>query len=70
MRHYLSVNFNRGYPGDPSIYYECMICGNVVPSLPKQSLSCKCSNIHIDIGQGRVAIRDLKKIRVYEEKDG
>jgi len=69
-RTYQSFDPQKGYPAGKDLYYECTKCGDVISSLPADSISCKCRNIHIDVDYGRVAIKDHRLAKLFsEEKD-
>ena len=54
-----------GYPAGRNIYYECLRCGDVVPSLPTDSTACTCKDIAIDVDYGRVSVKDHGKMKVF-----
>lgn len=66
-RQYLTFDSNEGYPASSDLYYECMICGFVVPSMPSESTHCDCRNIMIDADYGRIVIQDHSKVRLFTE---
>ena len=68
-RKYLPDDFSMGYPAGEAIWYECLVCGSVVPSMPKNAAACKCRNIIVDADAGRVSVRDLSRMRAYELLD-
>lgn len=69
MKKYLEVNFKKGYPSGKSIFYECQICGDIIPSLPKNEVAeCTCKNVLVDISSARIGTRDESKVKVFEEK--
>jgi hypothetical protein len=65
-RHYIEDS-GEGYPASPDLFYECNICGDVLPSQPEISMSCRCGNVRIDSGYGRLALRDPTKMRIFVE---
>ena len=67
-RNYIKPDFSKGYPGDINIFYECQVCKEIINSRPAESVECKCENIRIDPGFGRMAIKDESKVKVFEEK--
>lgn len=71
-RRYISFDPNAGYPTGRNLYYECFVCGDELPSIPPEPVSCSCRNIHIDVDYGRMAVKDHSKIRLYasDEKQG
>ena len=68
MRTYTSFDPLQGYPAGTDLYYECGICGDVLPSLPKDSIMCSCKNITIDADYGRISIRDHGMIKLFSLK--
>jgi len=66
-RRYFEVEEEKGYPAGPKIYYECTRCGTVLASKPKESISCICSNIIIDVEYGRLTIRNFGDVRFFIE---
>lgn len=68
MRNYItSFDPRKARPSRVGLFYECTICGDVIPSKPSDSLGCKCGNIFIDIDAGRLAIKDQDAVRLFEE---
>ncbi len=65
-REYCNLNLVTGYPADKSLFYECLKCGDVVPSKPADSTHCKCRNIMIDTDYGRVDVQDTTKVRLFK----
>ena len=64
-RQYFTFDPKLGYPAGDSLYYECTKCGTVIASLPKDSIACSCRNIMIDVGYGRIVVRDFNYLRVF-----
>lgn len=67
-REYVLERFSNGFPAEANIYYECMVCGAVLPSIPNSCIKCKCGNISIDIDYGRVSVIEQEKIKVFRLK--
>lgn len=67
-RVYWSFDHTTGYPVGPNLYYECLRCGEVLPSLPDDSCQCNCWNIGIEIGFSRIAVDDPTQVRLFEQK--
>jgi hypothetical protein len=40
-------------PAGPGIYYLCLLCRTLVPSLPEESTRCSCGNVLVDPDAGR-----------------
>ena len=68
-RNYVLFDVRTGYPTGDDLYYECGICGDALPSLPKDGLGCTCGNIFIDVDAGKVAVKDHSKIRAFSNHD-
>lgn len=67
-RTYLDFDPAKGYPAAKGLFYECLICGEVVPSLPDDDYAkCKCHNIYIERGYGRMAVSEPERIRLFSE---
>jgi hypothetical protein len=49
------------------IYYKCILCGSILPSMPKDNVGCNCGNIFIDIDFARLAIDDYKNFLVVRK---
>ncbi len=64
-RSYHTLNTSAGYPAGSGLFYECKVCGEVVPSLPSDSAHCKCRNIMIDVDYGRIAIQDEAQVKLF-----
>jgi len=62
---YISFDPATGYPAGSTLYYECLSCGEIIPSLPDDSAFCHCRNISIDTDYGRISIRDHHLVRVF-----
>lgn len=67
-RHYVRFDPALGYLGGPQLFYECLLCGDVVPSIPPKPTDCQCRNIIVDIDAGRMNIRDHTSARLFEMK--
>jgi hypothetical protein len=64
-KRYQSFNPADGYPVGKDLYYECLVCGNVVPSLSKKNVRCRCRNILVDSNYTRVEIREQAKVKLF-----
>lgn len=49
------------------IFYKCKLCGNIIPSTPKDNMGCKCGNIFIDVDYVRLAIEDYSNFIVLQK---
>lgn len=56
-----------GYPFSKDIFYECEICSTVVKSSPENLDECKCKNIIVDMGVGRIITKDDSKVKVFKK---
>lgn len=64
-RRYLRFDATQGFPASDNLYYECLRCGDVVPSLPNDNIACSCENIAIDVDYGRVHVDDPSQLRAF-----
>jgi len=64
-RNYYHFDPSKGYPAGSNLYYECLRCGDTVPSLPNDSIHCSCRNIMIDADYGRIKIQDHSKAKLF-----
>jgi len=62
---YISFDPSAGYPAGRTLFYECQSCGETIPSLPKESIGCRCRNILIDVDYGRVSIKDHQHVKLF-----
>ena len=67
-RYYLTFDPSKGYPMGAELYYECLTCGDVIPSMPDDDISCKCRNIMLDVGFSRLVITDHAKARLFRPR--
>ena len=67
FRRYRAFDPKKGYPIGPRRFYECLLCHDILPSLPPDYAACRCENIRIDVGYARIAVKDDSKIRLLEE---
>ncbi len=68
-RTYKAIDPDKSYPSGAHAFYQCELCGDVVPSSPKASVHCRCRNIRIDADAGRIAIRDHAHAKFFYEED-
>jgi len=50
---------------EPNMWYRCLSCNRIVSASPTASASCKCRNIEIDAGYGRLDIRDEVMVEAF-----
>lgn len=60
----ITYDLQHGYPTGDNLFYECLACHTIVPSLPPDSTSCRCHNIKIDGDNGRLSIRNQVRTRL------
>ena len=51
-------------PASDDIFYQCLQCWDIVPSMPSDNLYCSCKNVSIDVDAGRAGARDESLLRV------
>lgn len=56
-----------GWPNGPDLYYKCLICGDFVCSFAYDE--CRCGNIDVDVGAGRVGAKGKQHVRLIRIKD-
>lgn len=64
-RTYLTFDPSKGYPVSEHLWYECLRCGQSIPSLPLASTHCTCRNIMCDVDAGRLSVQDHDAYRLY-----
>lgn len=64
-RVYQAFDPARVYPPSKTLFYECRVCGNAIPSLPKRTAICKCRNIRVHADSDHVEARDPAKVRMF-----
>ena len=67
-RLYQDFNPDQEYPAKENLYYECLTCGNSIPSMSKSGVSCKCRNITIGAISHRPTIQNLDKVKLFSRK--
>ncbi|OQW58039.1 MAG: hypothetical protein A4S17_12310 [Proteobacteria bacterium HN_bin10] len=55
-------------PKGKDIFYRCDVCQIVIPSLPKDSVSCTCGRVGIDVDAWRLWIDEPDKFTVLKGK--
>lgn len=65
QRVYVPFDPSTGFPAENDLYFECLQCGDVIPTLPDDNVHCKCRNIMIDVDYGRVAVREQDRVRLF-----
>lgn len=64
-RQYQAFDSTKQYPASKDLFYECLVCGNTIPSLPKKTTTCKCHNITVHADSGGVEIRVGAKVKLF-----
>lgn len=67
MKTYLSIPRDSGFPRAEDVFFECLRCGDILPSMPDDDCGCTCRNMVIDVAYGRLAIEDRNQFRAYIE---
>lgn len=67
-RHYIELTHVGPYPTAAHISYECGHCGDVLPSVPQASASCRCGNIIVDPADGCVTVGDLASVKAIDTR--
>lgn len=68
MRREIHFNPKRGWPSAEGLFYQCMRCGEVIPSKPAVCTGCRCRNIFIDVDAGRLAAEHEDEIKLFVEE--
>ena len=55
-------------PKDKDLFYRCISCGGMIPSIPKDNVGCECGNVFIDIDFWRLAIKDYSSFEVVRRR--
>lgn len=69
QKRYLDIDHAKGYPASKAIRYECLACGDTLPSLPEFPVHCTCRNLMLDVEVGRLRVNDPTKFRAYMLSD-
>lgn len=64
-REYTRFDPDEGYPAARDLFYECVKCGVVIPSLPTDNVRCRCGNVTVDLDAGRLSVRNDTELRLY-----
>ena len=54
-------------PKGDGIYYRCMDCGDSIPSVPDDSIGCRCGNVAIDKDCWRLMVVNFGQFEVYRK---
>ncbi len=55
-------------PVGTNVSYECLKCGAVLNSQPKNAVYCDCYNIIVDADGGRFSVKDPMSFKVLVEE--
>ena len=64
-REYREFDPVKSYPVGKNLYYECLTCGNAIPSMPKRSVSCACRNITVEPATSRLTVQNHGKVKLF-----
>ena len=53
-------------PKGKDVFYKC-ICGDIIPSIPKDNVGCKCGNVFIDIDYVRLVVENYSNFEVLRK---
>lgn len=59
------VDLKQGFPMGESINYRCLVCGEVLRSVPPYAVACKCRNVIVDVDAGCVTVKDALRLEAY-----
>jgi hypothetical protein len=52
--------------GDQPLYYECLLCGDLLNSATLKPFSCSCGNLFFDVESTQVACHSIKQMRIVK----
>jgi hypothetical protein len=55
-------------PKDEDLYYRCLDCNGIIPSVPRKNVGCQCGNVFIDKDYWRLVVADLSRLEVLRKK--
>lgn len=69
LKEYTVVPYNprKGYPGGIGLRYRCIICGDIIPSMPSVGMACGCGNLLVD-QRGVQVKHDAKQPMLIKKK--
>jgi hypothetical protein len=53
-----------GWPNGADIFYECLICRDIISSI--EDAECRCSNLYVDAAAGRAGAKREKDVRLLK----
>jgi hypothetical protein len=63
-------NPNRHYSRRPNISFECLLCGQQLPSLIMYAIACPCGNLVLAADAGRISAKNPHQVEVVERLSG
>lgn len=51
-------------PKDEDIFYRCIECGGLIPSVPTENIGCDCGNVFIDKDCWRLVVANIARFEV------
>ena len=64
-RRYHDLDSAKPHPVGSGLFYECTVCGNVVPATKAKGVGCRCQNIVVDAESHGLKIRDHRKVKLF-----
>lgn len=66
---FLATGFKKtsDIPKDGDLYYRCLKCEGIIPSVPKKNVGCQCGNVFIDKDYWRLVVEDISKLEVLKK---
>jgi len=69
MREYFVIDSSRSTPRGPDVYYECLKCGDIIPSIEEAGgpWTCSCRSIILDFDAFRATFKEPALVRGIRE---
>ncbi|MCG3133535.1 MAG: hypothetical protein HMLKMBBP_00713 [Planctomycetes bacterium] len=69
MREYFSIDPSKPIPRGPDVTYECLKCGDVIPSVEQAGSPwhCRCHTVKLDHDAHRASFEDPSAVRGIRE---
>ncbi len=64
-RTFIPYDPSQGYPTGDDLFFECLFCGTIVPTLPGDNTGCPCGNLRIDADYGHAMVRNRGYLRLF-----
>lgn len=55
-------------PKDYDLFYKCLDCDTIIPSVPDDNIGCECGNVYIDRDYWRLVVVNFKKFVVLKKE--